>query len=138
MNETITKFGYPETVVKEYGHWLVMLRPVQVTLGSLVIAAKSEATHLGEIDEGKWSEFATVCSETEDLLRRVFGAEKFNYLALMMVDPHVHFHLIPRYSAPVIFNSKEYVDADWPSKTELKAMELSEEDIISVQEALTS
>ncbi len=39
MNETIQRFGYPATLVAEYEHWLVLLRPAQATLGSLVLAA---------------------------------------------------------------------------------------------------
>ena len=31
-------------------------------------------------------------------MRATFDHQKINYLALMMVDPHVHFHVIPRYS----------------------------------------
>ena len=44
MNPTIEKFGYPATLVREFEHWVVLLRPAQVTLGSLVLAAKSDAT----------------------------------------------------------------------------------------------
>ena len=43
MNPTIEKFGYPATLVREFKHWLVLLRPAQVTLGSLVLAAKNDA-----------------------------------------------------------------------------------------------
>ncbi|HWJ37643.1 MAG TPA: HIT family protein, partial [Sphingomicrobium sp.] len=44
MNPTIEKFGFPVSLLKELRHWLVLVRPAQVTLGSLVLAAKSEAT----------------------------------------------------------------------------------------------
>ena len=46
MNETIQRFGYPATLIAEYEHWVVLLRPAQPTLGSLVLAAKGEATSL--------------------------------------------------------------------------------------------
>ncbi|MEO8453961.1 MAG: HIT family protein, partial [Sphingomicrobium sp.] len=49
MNPTIKKFGYPATLVREFDHWLILLRPAQVTLGSLVLAAKSEATAYSEL-----------------------------------------------------------------------------------------
>ncbi len=39
MNKTIVRFGYPATLVAEYEHWVVLLRPEQPTLGSLVLAA---------------------------------------------------------------------------------------------------
>ena len=43
-NPTMIKFGYPDTLVREWDHWVVLLRPAQVTLGSLVLAARSDAT----------------------------------------------------------------------------------------------
>ena len=49
MNPTIVKFGYPATLVRELDHWLILLRPAQVTLGSLVLAAKSDATTYHEL-----------------------------------------------------------------------------------------
>lgn len=33
MNETIARFGYPATLVREFDHWLVLARPAQPTLG---------------------------------------------------------------------------------------------------------
>lgn len=138
MNITIQTFGYPDTLIKEYEHWVVLLRPKQVTIGSLVIAAKSEAKHLGELTKDEWAEFAQVSSDCEELLTKTFGAEKFNYLALMMKDPNVHFHFIPRYSKPVTLSGKEFSDADYPLKTELKAIELTEDEFSAIQRKLTS
>lgn len=125
MNQTITTFGYPGTVIREFNHWVILLRPEQITVGTLVLAAKSEATHLGALTNDEWSEFASVCSFAENLLRSVFGAEKFNYLALMMKDPNVHFHLVPRYSKPVAVGGQQFDDPDWPLKTEFKPLEIT-------------
>ena len=44
MNPTLRKFGYPATLLRELDHWVTLLRPEQVTLGSLVLAAKGEET----------------------------------------------------------------------------------------------
>ena len=49
MNATIRKFGYPASLIGETAHWVVLLRPAQVTLGSLIIAAKSDATGFGAL-----------------------------------------------------------------------------------------
>ena len=54
MNETARKFGYPDSVVHEFDHWLVQLRPAQVTIGSLVLVCKDDASRFGEIG---YSEF---------------------------------------------------------------------------------
>lgn len=137
MNITIQTFGHPETVIKEYEHWFVLFRMNQITVGSLVLAAKSDATHLGELTSEEWAEFSQVSKDVEEALRSTFGAEKFNYLALMMKDPNVHFHFVPRYSGVVEVNGREYADADWPLKTELKVIDMPEEDLKTVQAILT-
>lgn len=127
VNATIAKFGHPETVIKEYEHWVVMLRLTQVTVGSVIIAAKSSATSLGELSPEIWAEFSMVSEEVETWLSEAFDAQKFNYLALMMKDhPNVHFHVIPRYDAPVFIDGKEFIDVDWPLKTELNETKMSE------------
>ena len=43
MNDTILRFGYPATLIADYRHWMVLLRPDQPTLGSLILAATGEA-----------------------------------------------------------------------------------------------
>ena len=101
MNVTMEKFGYQHLTIRDFKYWTVQLRESQVTLGSLVLVNKSEATRLGELSSDEWAEFAKVSSFAENLLRQHFPVEKFNYLALMMKDPNVHFHLIPRYSKEV-------------------------------------
>ena len=49
-NDTMRKFGFPETLVRDYLHWVVLARPAQVTLGSLVLCAKSEAESFGALE----------------------------------------------------------------------------------------
>jgi len=60
MNPTIEKFGWPATLIREFEHWLVLLRPAQVTLGSLVLAAKSEATAYAQLPREAFAEQADV------------------------------------------------------------------------------
>ena len=120
-NETIQKFGYPDTLVKEFGDWVVLLRPKQVTLGSLVLACKGEITRLGQVTPAAFSELATVTSQLEATLDRAFQPDKFNYLLLMMVDKHVHFHVLPRYASARQFMGVNFVDTHWPKAPVLSA-----------------
>jgi diadenosine tetraphosphate (Ap4A) HIT family hydrolase len=120
-NETMRKFGYPGTAIKEYRQWSVLLRPAQVTLGSLVLAAKSDALSLAALDTGAFTELADVTRDIETTFRRFPPAEKTNYLMLMMVDPHVHFHVLPRYSAARRFEGVDFEDRGWPGPPDLKA-----------------
>ena len=119
MNATLEKFGWPATLVAEFEHWVVLARPAQPTLGSLVLAAKSEATAFGALDPAAHAELAAVTAAIETALTGAVGYEKLNYLMLMMVDPHVHFHVIPRYEGAREWCGREFVDVGWPKVPDL-------------------
>lgn len=113
-NATMLKFGFPETVLAEYEHWCVLLRPQQVTAGCMVLACKSDAGCLPDVEPAAFAELASITSDLEEALRSTFGFDKINYLLLMMVDKHVHWHVIPRYAQPRSFANVEFVDHGWP------------------------
>lgn len=119
MNPTIEKFGYPATLLKEFEHWLILLRPAQVTLGSLVLAAKSDATAYGSLPAAAFAEQRHAVGSIEAALKTFIDYERVNYLMLMMVDPYVHFHVIPRYSRPRSWSGIEFADAGWPGPPRL-------------------
>lgn len=119
MNATIAKFGWPATLVAEFDHWVVLLRPAQPTLGSLVLAAKSDATAFGDLPGDAHAELKTVTAAIEAALTRAVNYAKINYLMLMMVDPHVHFHVIPRYDGERSAAGLTIVDAGWPGQPDL-------------------
>jgi diadenosine tetraphosphate (Ap4A) HIT family hydrolase len=119
MNPTIEKFGYPATLIREFEHWLILLRPAQVTLGSLVLAAKSEATAYGELPREAFADQADAVQAIERALAAFSRYERINYLMLMMVDAEVHFHVIPRYSVPRNWDGIEFADSGWPGPPQL-------------------
>ena len=119
MNATIEKFGYPHTLVAEFAHWVVLARPAQPTLGSLVLAAKSDATAFGDLAAEAHAELKTVTAAIEAVLAKAVGYARLNYLMLMMVDPHVHFHVIPRYEGAREWQGREFVDCGWPKVPDL-------------------
>lgn len=114
MNDTIRKFGYPATLVREYAHWVLLLRPAQPTLGSLVLAARGDATAFGDLPAEAHAELARITHELESALKSAIAYERINYLMLMMVDPHVHFHVIPRYADTRSHGDLVIADAGWP------------------------
>src|SRR5262245_18504919 len=120
-NQTMRKFGYPDSLVREYDHWVVLLRPGQVTLGSLVLAAKSDATAFGELTPGAHAELTAITAEIEATLEALIAYERINYLMLMMVDPNVHFHVFPRYQATRGFDGLKIEDKGWPGPRDLKS-----------------
>ncbi len=120
-NETMIKFGYPGSLIREYDHWAVLLRPAQVTLGSLILAAKSGATAFGRLPAGAHAELAPVTRDVETVLLSEVAYDRINYLMLMMVDPHVHFHVIPRYAGSRTLGGVTVGDAGWPGPPDLKS-----------------
>ena len=127
MNPTIEKFGYPATLVREFDHWVVLVRHSQVTLGSLILAAKSDATTYRDLPREAFAEQQDAVAAIETALADFCQYERINYLMLMMVDPNVHFHVIPRYSAPRRWREMTIPDVGWPGPPDLaSALKLNE------------
>lgn len=113
------KFGAPQTIIRQYQYWSVLLRPAQATLGALVLAAHEPAQAFSELSQVSFTELHEVARQIESALTKAFQNDKLNYLMLMMVDPDVHFHVIPRYAQPRQFANMEFVDAGWPAMPDL-------------------
>jgi diadenosine tetraphosphate (Ap4A) HIT family hydrolase len=102
-----------------------VLRGKQPTLGACVILLKRATPSLAGISKEEMSELPEVINWFEKKASRLWGAEKFNYMALMMKDPYVHFHAFPRYSAPITFNDQEICDSSWPRSVDLRSQALA-------------
>jgi diadenosine tetraphosphate (Ap4A) HIT family hydrolase len=118
-NPTALKFGYPRTLVAETDHWLVLARPQQPTLGSLVLVCKDQAEAFSALSAAAFADFKTVVDGVERTLRNFVAYEKINYLMLMMVDLDVHFHVIPRYEGTRDHAGQSFPDAGWPGQPAL-------------------
>lgn len=133
LTPTMRKFGAPESIVSSYQHWYVLLRPWQVTLGSLIVIAREAVTAWPQLSAGAFTELHQVTADLENTLQQAFGYEKINYLMLMMVDPDVHFHVIPRYSGTRIFADCEFIDAGWPGPPRLDSVNAADQGAILAQ-----
>lgn len=133
MNETIRRFGYPATRIAEYAHWIVLLRPEQPTLGSLVLAAKSDAEAFSALPPEAFAELAGAIADIERVLAGAVAYARINYLMLMMVDPNVHFHVVPRYDGTRSAEGVTVADAGWPKAPALgEAVKLDEAQIAAL------
>jgi diadenosine tetraphosphate (Ap4A) HIT family hydrolase len=129
-NATLLKFGYPNTLIEEGRHWAVLVRPAQPTLGSLVLCTLSEDTSYGNLSAAAFAEQGEMVARIERTLRRFSRYERINYLMLMMVDPHVHFHVLPRYSDERRFEVIDYEDKGWPGLPDLSSTHPATEALI--------
>lgn len=114
INATMAKFGHPHTMIAETAHWTVLLRPQQPTLGALVLVCREPATAFGQLSPAAFTDLQVAVAGVEAMLARFVGYRKINYLMLMMVDPDVHFHVIPRYDGARAFGGVEFPDSGWP------------------------
>ena len=137
VNKTILKYSSDKTFLKEYNDWMVLLRPQQITIGSLLILFKGDAESLAGVGRVCYAELAEVISDVERALMGAFGFDKINYLALMMIDKHVHFHVVPRYSSFRTLCGKKYEDMAWPSPVSLTGgLSINDEDMQSIRAKL--
>jgi diadenosine tetraphosphate (Ap4A) HIT family hydrolase len=113
-NATESKFGDPATRIAQTERWSVLARPKQPTLGSLVLVCREPVRAFSDLSAEAFVELGTVVLSVERTLRDFVAYERINYLMLMMVDPDVHFHVIPRYPDTRTLLGLEYRDAGWP------------------------
>lgn len=118
-NATMEKFGHPRSAVAEVGSWVVLVRPKQPTLGSLVLVCKEAATAFSELSPQAFADLREATVGIERLLKGFVDYGRINYLMLMMVDPDVHFHVIPRYEGTRSFRDAAFADAGWPGPPNL-------------------
>ncbi|MCL2587324.1 MAG: HIT family protein [Firmicutes bacterium] len=128
--EYLSVFNPDQYSIKEFEHWVVMVRYKHLTLGSCVIAPKRFVPAMSDLSTDEGAEFPIVAKWFEDTTRKLYGAEKFNYLALMMKDHFVHYHAFPRYSKAITRHGVEFQDTSWPIAIDLTAFGDYEDAII--------
>ncbi len=120
-NATENKFGEPDTRLAQTDCWTLLLRPKQPTLGAMVLVCREPVQAFGDVSPQAFAEMRELVAGIETALREFVAYERINYLMLMMVDPDVHFHVIPRYDGVRSFNGVEFSDAGWPGPPALDA-----------------
>lgn len=119
-NATELKFGDPDNRIAQSPYWTLLLRPRQPTLGSLVLVCREDVKAFAAVSAAAFADLQHMVQGIESVLRAVVAFERINYLMLMMVDPDVHFHVIPRYASPREFAGASYPDTGWPGPPALE------------------
>ena len=122
LNETVQKFFSDDRFIFETSHWMCVLRPKQVTLGSTILMSKSFESSFGSLSSDEFIDMKAAIQKLESIYQATLKPDKINYLALMMVDPNPHFHVLPRFSAPRALDGIECVDKSWPKPPDLSLL----------------
>jgi diadenosine tetraphosphate (Ap4A) HIT family hydrolase len=109
------KFLIPEFVIHKTKLWTWSLRPNHCTLGAGVLSLNRHCPVFSELTTEEGAELGSNFRTIETTLKKAFKNDKINYLGLMMVDQHVHYHIIPRYGSPREFAGHVWTDPTWPT-----------------------
>ena len=107
-------------IIHSTKYWNIFLSDDQTYLGRSIIVLKRHCKDLAELKKEEWLDFIGVVKIFESSLRKSFQAMMFNWTCLMNdaykdknPQPHVHWHVRPRYNHPVkiaglIFEDKDF------------------------------
>ncbi len=114
LEEFTSKFQIENLKILSTKYWTWSVRPSQPTLGSGIISLNRYALHLSEVTKEEMADLGELVLKLENTIKSAFNYDIMNYLMLMMVDHHVHYHVIPRYNGTRKFADLEWVDNGWP------------------------
>ena len=134
MEQFETTFQLPQLVVHEAGGWRLSVRPGQITLGSMVLSAADGALDFASLDVAPSEHLTASIAVAERVGTELFGAVRINLACLMMKDPVVHFHVLPRYDAEVERYGQRWHDQDWPGPPSFRKVDTPAE----VRSAITA
>ena len=108
-------------------YWSVYLADRQDYVGRCILVLNRHCGSLPELDISEWIELKTIIDRLECIFREVLGAELSNWSCLLnnfykapIPNPHLHFHVRPRYKNPITINHHSYVDAEFAHHYALK------------------
>jgi len=132
------KFKLDDLLIVQTDYWRWSLRPLQCTLGAGVLSLKRPAETMSELTVEEGADLIAITKIIESTLKKAFGMDKMNYIMLMMVDLHIHYHVIPRYSKDMTFADMTFKDVGWPKPPVLDADALDMDVLAKIKENLKS
>lgn len=101
-------------------YWNVELGSNHAYPGRAYITLLEHKGSLSELGDEEWRDFEQLVRKLENAYRKAFGADPFNWSCLMNnaykekpYNPHVHWHLIPRYEKAVRIGSAVLEDEEF-------------------------
>ncbi|OQD58516.1 hypothetical protein MBBAR_13c00150 [Methanobrevibacter arboriphilus JCM 13429 = DSM 1125] len=107
-------------LIAETDYWEIFLAPSQRYLGTCVVSLKRRCEDLKDLYLEEWADFGKLVESMELANKKTFNADLFNWSCLKNSvfrnnnpKPHIHWHFIPRYKKPVVFEGLEFNDPDF-------------------------
>jgi len=115
LEEFQVKFRLSELTLHVADHWTWSLRPVPTTLGAGILSLNRFCTSFADLSSDEAISLGATVKHIDKRLAQVFAPDRMNYLMLMMVDRHLHFHVLPRYGSERPFGGLLWQDREWPA-----------------------
>ena len=131
-------FRLDELTVTRNDTWVLSVRPAQLTLGSMIVSVAAGQQRFQELGATEGAGYADIVATAERLALDVYGAVRINVVALMMKDPVVHYHVLPRYDAPVDRHGTTWEDGDWPGPPVFGPAPTDDDVLLAIREELTA
>ena len=97
-------------VVCRNDYWTLIVNDNQATLGRVFFALNRHETDIAALSDPEVLSLWAFVRETKAALTALLAPDHFNFMFLMNLTPHVHFHLFPRYAAPREFAGETFAD----------------------------
>lgn len=91
--------------------WTLVLNENQATLGRVFFALNRHETDAAALSDAEVLSLWAFVRETKAALASLFAPDHYNFMFLMNLTPHVHFHIFPRYAHPVEFAGQTFADS---------------------------
>ena len=109
--------GHLDHPVLQTPRWVVDLGSNAAYFGRAYVTLREHKRCLSELDDVDWQDLREVVLLLERTYADLFDADPLNWACLMNNafrdggdDPHVHWHVFPRYRTPVEFEGETYRD----------------------------
>jgi len=98
------------TYIAKSEYWTLLLNYMQPTLGSTLLVLNRHIEKMSDLSEQEHLDALSQMKNLEGVLKNTFNPDMINYLMLANVVKHIHYHIIPRYSLPIIYQGKKFED----------------------------
>ncbi len=117
--------------------WIVYLHKDQTALGRIYLWYKENSEDLLEISFEAIKELYNLGNLIRFSLSKSFNPTMFNYLSLNNATPHLHVHIIPRYSKEIKFFNVEFKDVNFGKSYKRNPLfKISDEVLIKIRDKI--
>lgn len=107
----------PTHRILETKYWSAGVGNNQAYFGRAYVSLREHKASLSMLSRSEWEDFEDIVKKLEAAYKELFGAQPLNWGCFMNnafrgdgSNPHVHWHIFPRYKTAPIFNNATYDD----------------------------